>query len=240
MNEDTNLQISTSPPLVIPDVSNCPFSIVFNEDCVQGLKRFTDNYFDLAIVDPPYGLGMGATLNVNSKVKFIDKDWDNEIPTNEYFDELQRVSKNQIVWGGNYFPYLWKTGCKQFIFWNKLNHHDNRSDGEMAWTSFNGLAKYIEYMWDGNRYGTKGNIKGVGQPTIRIHPTEKPIYIYEWILKEFAKEGNLILDTHLGSGSSRIAAYKGGFNFIGFEIDKDYYEAQEKRFKNFTAQQRFF
>lgn len=240
MNENTNLNNPQTAACFLPHVSNCPFSVVFNEDCVQGLKRFADNYFDLAIVDPPYGLGMGATLNVNSKVKFIDKDWDNEIPTNEYFEELQRVSKNQIVWGGNYFPYLWKTGCKQFIFWNKLNHHDNRSDGEMAWTSFNGLAKYIEYMWDGNRYGTKGNIKGVGQPTIRIHPTEKPVFIYEWILKEFAKEGNLILDTHLGSGSSRIAAYKGGFNFIGFEIDKDYYEAQEKRFKNFTAQQRLF
>ena len=215
-------------------------SVVYNEDCVEGLKRFSDNHFDLAIVDPPYGLGMGASLNVNSKTNFIDKAWDKEIPKDEYFEQLFRVSKNQIVWGGNYFPYLWKTGCKAFICWNKLNHHDNRADIEMAWTSFNKLAKYAEYMWDGNRYGTKGNIQGVGKPTIRIHPTEKPVYLYEWILKEYAEQGNLILDTHLGSGSIRIACQKMGFAFTGFEIDKDYYEAQEKRFKDFVSQLRMF
>jgi site-specific DNA-methyltransferase (adenine-specific) len=211
-------------------------SAVFNEDCMLAMKRYPDKFFHLAIVDPPYGLGMGATLNVNSKVKFIDKDWDNEIPTDEYFAELQRVSKNQIVWGGNYFPYLWKEGCKGFICWNKLNHHDNRADVEMAWTSFNKLAKYVEYMWDGNRYGKKGNIQGVGKPTIRIHPTEKPVYLYEWLFKEYAEQGNLILDTHLGSGSSRIAAHKAGLEFTGFEIDTDYFKAQEARWKNFTAQ----
>ena len=215
-------------------------SVVYNEDCVEGLKRFSDKYFDLAIVDPPYGLGMGASLNVNSKTNFIDKAWDKEIPKDEYFEQLFRVSKNQIVWGGNYFPYLWETGCKAFICWNKLNHHDNRADVEMAWTSFNKLAKYVEYMWDGNRYGTKGNIQGVGKPTIRIHPTEKPVYLYEWILKEYAEQGNLILDTHLGSGSIRIACQKMGFAFTGFEIDKDYYEAQEKRFKDFVSQLRMF
>jgi site-specific DNA-methyltransferase (adenine-specific) len=215
-------------------------STVFNEDCMTVMARYPDKFFDLAVVDPPYGIGMGASLNVNSKTKFIDKKWDTEIPTNEYFDELFRVSKNQIIWGGNYYPYLWQKGCKAFICWNKLNHHDNRADVEMAWTSFNKLAKYVEYMWDGNRYGTKGNIQGVGKPTIRIHPTEKPVYLYEWILKEFAEQGNLILDTHLGSGSHRIAATKSGFDFVGSEIDKDYFEAQEARFKDFVSQLRLF
>jgi len=215
-------------------------SIVFNEDCMKVMKRFPDKHFDLAVVDPPYGIGMGASLNSNSKVKFTKKNWDLKIPENEYFEELQRVSKNSIVWGANYFPILWMNGCKEFIFWNKLNHHENRSDGELAWTTFQGLAKYFEYMWDGNRYGKRGNIQGVGKPTIRIHPTQKPVALYDWILQNYAKEGNLILDTHLGSGSSRIAAYKGGFNFVGFEIDADYYEKSKKRFNDFKSQLRMF
>ena len=205
-------------------------------DCMEVMAKYPDKYFNLAVVDPPYGIGMGGTLNVNSKVNFIDKDWDNEIPTDCYFEELFRVSKNQIVWGGNYFPYLWRVRCKEFIFWNKLNHHDNRSDGEMAWTSFNGLAKYVEYMWDGNRYGTKGNINGVGKPTIRIHPTQKPIYLYDWIFDRYCKEGDLVLDTHLGSGSSAISAHKHKLDFVGIEIDKDYYDAAVKRFNLVTSQ----
>lgn len=209
-------------------------------DCIVGMKHYPDKYFDLAVVDPPYGIGMGATLNVNSKVKFTDKDWDNEIPNDDYFHELFRISKNQIVWGGNYMPLLWKYGGKEFIFWNKLNHHDNRSDGELAWTSFNGLAKYFEYMWDGNRYGTKGNIQGVGKPTIRIHPTEKPVALYKWLFKTYAKEGYKIIDTHLGSGSSRIAAHELGFSFTGFEVDEEYYYAQEMRFKEYQSQLNLF
>jgi len=204
-------------------------------DCMEYMATLPDKAFDLAIVDPPYGLNIAATGSIG-RDKFTPKTWDEKIPDDEYFIELQRVSKNQIVWGGNYFPYLWKNGCKGFICWNKLNHHDNRADVEMAWTSFNKLSKYCEYMWDGNRYGTKGNIQGVGKPTIRIHPTEKPVFLYEWILKNFAEEGNLILDTHLGSGSSAIAAHKMGFDFVGCELDKDYYDAACKRFKEQTAQ----
>lgn len=215
-------------------------SIVENRDCMEAMREFPDKFFDLAIVDPPYGLGMGGKLNVNSKVNFKDKKWDSEIPSNEYFDELFRVSKNQIIWGGNYFPSLWVAPCKEFIFWNKLNHHDNRSDGELAWTSFNGLCQYFEYMWDGNRYGTKGNIKGVGRPTIRIHPTEKPIALYKWLLKNYAKEGDKILDTHLGSGSSRIAADSMGFDFWGYELDKEYFDASCKRFDQYKAQLNLF
>lgn len=212
----------------------------FNTDCIEFMKSKPDNYYDLAIADPPYGIGMGASLNVNSKTNFIDKDWDNSIPTDEYFEQLFRVSKNQIVWGGNYFPYLWKNGCKGFICWNKLNHHDNRADVEMAWTSFNKLAKYVEYMWDGNRYGKKGNIQGVGKPTIRIHPTEKPVYLYGWLLQEYAEQGNLILDTHGGSMSIAIACEKSGFDLDVCEIDKDYIEAGKKRFEEFKAQTTLF
>lgn len=204
------------------------------------MKQKPDKYYDLAIVDPPYGIGMGASLNVNSKTKFINKNWDNEIPTDEYFKQLFRVSKNQIVWGGNYFPYLWKNGCKGYICWNKLNHHDNRADVELAWTSFNKLAKYVEYMWDGNRYGTIGNIKGVGMPTIRIHPTEKPIYLYRWLLNNYAEKGNLILDTHGGSMSIAVACENEGFDIDICEIDKDYFNDAIKRFKNVTAQSKLF
>ena len=229
MNEDTNLQISTSPPLVIPDVSNCPFSIVYNEDCVQGLKRFADNYFDLAIVDPPYGIGMdGGNVGYKGFNNFEKKDWDKEIPSNEYFAELFRVSKNQVIFGGNYFG-LPPTRC--YLVWDKGEGFYNRTyaECELAWTSFDANTCKIKYD-----PLAKGDYKG------KIHPCQKPVTVYDWILQKYAKTNDLILDTHLGSGSSRIAANKGGFNFIGFETDKDYYEKQEKRFKNFTAQQRLF
>jgi len=121
-----------------------------------------------------------------------------------------------------------------------LNHHNNRADVELAWTSFNKLAKYVEYMWDGNRYGKKGNIQGVGKPTIRIHPTEKPVYLYGWLLQEYAEQGNLILDTHGGSMSIAIACEKSGFDLDVCEIDKDYIDAGKKRFEEFKAQTTLF
>jgi len=214
--------------------------MITNEDNMKLMGRYEDNHFDLAIVDPPYGIGMGGNLNVNAKVNYDNKNWDTAIPSNEYFDEVKRVSKNQIIWGGNYFPQLWVEGCKGFICWNKLNHHDNRADVEFAWTSFDKLAKYIEYMWDGNRYGTKGNIKGVGKPTIRIHPTEKPIYLYKWLLNNYAKEGDKILDTHLGSGSIAIACHDLGFDLTACELDTDYYNAAMKRIEDHKKQLQLF
>jgi len=229
MNEANNFQIAEKPPLVIPDVSNCPFSIVFNEDCVQGLKRFADNYFDLAIVDPPYGIGMdGGNVGYKGFNNFEKKDWDKEIPNAEYFTELFRVSKNQVIFGGNYFG-LPPTRC--YLVWDKGEGFYNRTyaECELAWTSFDANTCKIKYD-----PLAKGDYKG------KIHPCQKPVTVYDWILQKYAKPNNLILDTHLGSGSSRIAANKGGFNFIGFEMDKEYYEKQEKRFKNFTAQQRLF
>lgn len=247
MNEANNLQIPTQPPLVIPDVSNCPFSIVFNEDCVQGLKRFADNHFDLAIVDPPYGIGADKAQNnaamqrikADGKSKagrgwklYADTDWDNETPNAEYWQELFRVSKNQIVWGGNYFTdYL--PPSMGWIMWDKGQRDFSLADGELAWTSFNKALRIFE-MSRGKALA-KNNEQGG-----RFHPTQKPEMLYSWILQNYAKAGDLILDTHLGSGSSRIAAYKGGFNFVGFEINEHYYERQEKRFKDFSAQQRLF
>lgn len=201
-------------------------SVVYNKDCVDGLKRFSDNHFDLAIVDPPYSISIENSGTMFKK--FGDtKGWDNELPNKEYWEQLFRVSKNQIVWGGNYFiEYLKNTKC--IIWWDKMNGTNMMADGEIAWTSFNKHCKRFKMHHFSSGYDDK------------IHPTQKPVKLYEWILKEFAQEGDLILDTHLGSGSIRIACQKNGFNFTGFEIDKDYYEAQEKRFKDFISQLRMF
>lgn len=213
---------------VLPAV---PTSDVYLEDCVTALKRYADNHFDLAIVDPPYGIGFDNKIR-----EAKTKNWDSAIPSDEYFNELKRVSKNQIIWGANYFPYLWQNGCKCFVFWNKDVNFDSYSAGELAYTSFDKPAKYFYYAWNGLADGIRGRNKQ--QKT--IHPTQKPVQLYEWLLMNFANEGDLILDTHLGSGSSRIAAYKSGFNFVGFEIDKEYYEKQEKRFNDFKSQLRLF
>ena len=233
MNEANNFQIAEKPTLVIPDVSNCPFSIVFNEDCVQGLKRFADKYFDLAIVDPPYGIGAeNHAGNADNGWKQWDrKSWDNAIPTAEYFEQLFRVSKNQIIWGGNYFANL-LPNSQGWIFWDKGQRDFSLADGELCWTSFKKSLRVFEMA----RAKAKASI---GYE--KIHPTQKPVELYGFCYN-FAKleRGDLVLDTHLGSGSSRISANKCGFNFIGFETDKEYYEKQEKRFKNFTAQQRLF
>ena len=241
-----NVSLKTETPAfakhVLPAV---PLSEVYLEDCVTALKRFNDKYFDLAIVDPPYGIGAGKRVGTtykegvlrnkkgfgNTKL-YTAKNWDNEVPTAEYWNELFRVSKNQIVWGGNYFTqYLPES--RGWIYWDKkiINHQiDNYSDGELAWTSFDTVLRKVTYDWIGLGYCNSSE-KGT-----RIHPTHKPIFLYEWILQKYAKEGDVILDTHLGSGSSRIACHKAGLDFVGCEIDKDYFDKQEARFKNFIAQ----
>lgn len=186
-------------------------------DCMEYMKSISDKFFDLAIVDPPYGLdkksthGRGKLKNrcLNSgNIQRCDTR-----PSKEYFEELFRVSKNQIIWGGNYFN-LPPTRC--IICWDKMQPWPNFSQIEIAWTSFNSPAKIFKYD---NRTDDK------------IHPTQKPISLYAWILKNYAKSGNKIFDSHLGSGSNRIAAYKLGFDFYATEIDKDYFEAQENRFR---------
>ena len=209
---------------------------LYNKDCMEALKEFEDNQFDLAIVDPPYGIGVTKNKRLNN---ISNKDWDNEIPKKEYFEELKRVSKNQIIWGGNYFiEHLSNTRC--YLNWDKLNHSDTYADCEMAWTSFDKNAKIFKYMWDGNRYGFIGAIKGVGKKSIRMHPTQKPIALYEWLLMNYAKEGDKILDTHLGSGSIAIACHNLGFDLEGYELDKEYFEAASKRLKQHQSQIKMF
>jgi site-specific DNA-methyltransferase (adenine-specific) len=221
-----------------------PTSIVYNEDCMEVMKRYEDKYFHLAIVDPPYGIGFSyythsiQSLNkgFTSKKLYNKKGWDNVRPSTEYFGELRRVSKNQIIWGGNYFADLLPPK-KGWIFWDKKITNANNinfSDGELAWTSFDCILRRFTYDWIG--FGYLNNPQGEK----KIHQTQKPVALYKWLLKNYAKEGDLILDTHLGSGSSRIACYQMGFDFVGCELDKEYYEAQEKRFQNFILQGNFF
>ena len=215
---------STKAPMTQNHCYTLPFSEVYNEDCIEVMKRYEDNYFDIAIVDPPYGLDINSS-GTHFKEKYEIKDWDKSTPNDEYFAELKRVSKNQIIWGGNYF--LDRLGnCKCFIIWDKKIAEDmSFAMCEMAWTSFKNGAKIY------NKTATQLN---------RIHPTQKPIGLYDWLIDRYAEKGQIILDTHLGSGSSRISANKAGLSFVGCEIDKDYFNAQEKRYKEFISQTRLF
>jgi len=221
-------------------------SIVFNSDCVEGMKQFPDNYFDLAVVDPPYGInfdgnttvkGKGGKANTFSNKQHHDKKgWDNERPSDEYFAELQRVSKNQIVWGGNYFADLLPPK-KGWIFWDKKitnANNTNFSDGELAWTSFNCILRRFTYDWIG--FGYLNNPQGEK----KTHPTQKPVALYDWIYKNYAEEGMKVIDTHLGSGSNRISAHKYKMDFTAFEIDKEYFDKQEQRYRDFISQTTLF
>ena len=193
---------------------------LYNMDCMEGLKQFPDNFFDLAIVDPPYGIGMDG--GNRQYTKYERKTWDRKIPEKEYFEELERVSQNRIIWGGNYFGL---PPTKGFVIWDKTLHGNTFADCEMAWTSFDKVARIY-----------KCNICHIGK---RIHPTQKPVALYKWILSNYAKQGDLILDTHVGSASSLIACYDMGFDYIGFEIDEGYYNAAQKRIAENKAQMRW-
>jgi site-specific DNA-methyltransferase (adenine-specific) len=230
MNNEQKMMESTSaqvlPMQCYAPFSGSPSSELYNMDCVAGMKHYPDKYFDLAIVDPPYGININMNLGrrKGKRKKHIDKNWDYEIPNEAYFIELWRVSKNRIIWGGNYFD-LPPTQC--FLIWDKAESMYDRSfaECEQAWTSFQTSARMFKMCPNQND---------------RIHPTQKPIQLYNWILKRFAEPGQRILDTHVGSGSSRIACYLNGFDFVGFEIDEDYCQSSEKRFRNAIKQQRLF
>lgn len=205
-----------------------PISIVENRDCMEAMKEFPDKFFELAIVDPPYNIvsqqkrGKGSRIDQTGKMN----NWNNAKPPKEYFDELFRVSKNQIIWGANNFIL---PESEYFIVWNKMQTVENFASAEYAWTNVRNPAKVFNYSIHQHNI-EKGD---------KIHPTMKPVKLYQWLLKNYAKPGDKILDTHLGSGSSRIAAYKMGFDFWGYELDKDYFDAQEKRFKEAIAQPLF-
>nr|DAI64235.1 MAG TPA: adenine specific DNA methyltransferase [Caudoviricetes sp.] len=202
----------------------------FNIDCMDVLKKLPDNCFDLAVVDPPYGIekAFSATSRIQKYGQM--KTVNDKKPTIDYFKQLFRVSRNQIVWGYNHLSDMLPT-TKEFLFWYKHNPVVSYSDGELAWTSFKKTAKCFDYPF----FGCTGADKDG-----RIHPTQKPIELYAWIFSRYAKPGYKILDTHLGSGSSRIAAYDAGLEFLGMEIDEYYFQEQEKRFYNYTSQMNFF
>lgn len=231
-----------------------PVSEVYNEDCLTGMKNYPDKYFELAIVDPPYGIKADRFFISNVRIdprngrKIITApkkvgNWDNHRPPADYFNELFRVSKNQIIWGGNYFADLLPAkSC--WIVWDKVNGESDQADCELAWTSFNTAVRQIEFMWciAQGKSTSQGRI-AEGNNKLwekKFHPTQKPVKIYKWLLKNYAKPTDKILDTHLGSGSSRIAAYSMGFDFTGYEIDKEYFDASVKRFNDFKMQLTIF
>lgn len=218
-------------------VSEC-----YNCDCLSYMRTVPDKFFDLAVVDPPYGinapnmqmgghdgyqstatklrkgrLNQGAGKLKNRALNTLSCDWDFEPPGPEYFDELFRVSKNQIIWGGNYFPLPPTRGI---ICWDKLQPWENFSQVELAWTSFDCPAKLVRI-----------SSRGGANEEEKIHPTQKPIELYSWIFEKFSRGGGQVFDSHVGSGSSRIAAYYAGIDFYGCEISKDYFESMEKRFQ---------
>ena len=207
---------------------------ITQEDNMELMKRYPDNYFDLAIVDPPYGIdlanmnmGIGNTPKASKAKnrKWKSKDWDSAIPSDEYFKQLFRVSKNQIIWGGNYF----NLGvCNKFIIWDKeIPEGLSFSDCEYAWTSFSGANKIFRY----SAYLNKSE---------KFHPTQKPPQLYKWLLDKYAKEGDKILDTHLGSGSIAIACHDYGFELTACELDSEYYEKAIERIKNHVSQLTMF
>jgi site-specific DNA-methyltransferase (adenine-specific) len=210
-----------------------PISLVTNEDCILMMQRYPDKHFELAICDPPYGNnlsgGRSAANGWNNKIDWnkCNNGWNKNIPKPEYFLELQRVSKNQIIWGGNYFANM-LPNSECWLIWDKGQRDFSLADGEMAWTSYDKAMRI------------KTIHRAIANQEEKYHPTQKPVALYKWLLSNYAKEGDKILDTHLGSGSSRIAAYIMGFDFYGSEIDKDYFDAQEKRFKEQTAQGSLF
>ncbi len=240
-NNTTNVQLENGSPafakpvLYAGAVEKARISI-YNEDCLQALKAMADKQFDLAIVDPPYGIGMDGTIGIGigkekgftRKKEYTKKNWDKEVPSQEYFDELFRVSKNQIVWGANYFTKQLPV-IKNYIFWHKKGQSvdDKFNDGEMAFASL-GRTRMIDIWWNGVGVINSGENK--------IHPTQKPVKLYKWILENYAKKDWKILDTHLGSGSIAIACWDMGYDLTAYEVDKEYYDNACKRLETHKAQ----
>lgn len=215
---------------------------ITNEDNIELMARYPDKYFDLAIVDPPYGIDAANVLSGERrksgkgkalKSAFDKKDWDKEIPPSEYFKELQRVSKNQIIWGGNYFIEHLKNS-QGWIVWDKINGTTNFADCELAYTSFDRATRIFPFMWNGMLQGDMKNKQ------VKYHPTQKPYQLYKYCLKNYASAGDKILDTHLGSGSIAIACHDYGFDLTACELDKDYFDAAVKRLKQHQSQTKLF
>lgn len=204
-------------------------SDVRNMDCMEFMKQFPDKFFDLAVVDPPYGIHMdGGKIGGEKKAKpkeYTKKDWDKAAPDVAYFQELRRVSKNQIIFGANYFISRIPIDSSCWIVWDKLNGENGFADCELAWTSFRKAVRKFAFRWAGMLQGNRKDKED------RIHPTQKPRALYAWIFENFTRGGYRILDTHLGSGSSRIAAWHAGLDFWGCELDKEYFDKANERFE---------
>jgi len=220
---------------------------MFNMDCMDGMKQMPDKAFELAICDPPYGIGADKTQNKTAEQRekaqgkskagrgwkrYKDTNWDNKVPDAEYWKELFRVSKNQIVWGGNYFTeYL--PSSMGWIIWNKMQREFSLADGEMAWTSFDRALRMFDL--------SRGEALAINNDTGgRFHPTQKPVALYKWLLKKYAKPGDKILDTHGGSGSICIACHDMGFDLDWYELDPDYYAAAKDRLERHQRQATLF
>jgi len=217
-------------------------SIYLNTDCMNpetGLPSFPDNHFDLAIVDPPYGIGRDGHDGVESSgwKKHEWKEWDSKAPNTEYFEQLFRVSKNQIIWGANYFTEFLPASMG-WVFWDK-DQKFTSSDGELAFTSFDvALRRFVHGR--GNEQGFAPKLRSWEKQGLQIHPTQKPMALYRWLVKNYAKQGDLILDTHVGSASSLVVFEEMGFEYVGYELDTDYYRDSKARLEAFRAQPKLF
>ena len=208
-------------------------------DCLEAMKEMPDNAYDLAIVDPPYGIDVmnqkqGEGGGVAKKIQYTKKDWDKSAPNEDYFNELRRVSRNQIVWGANHFISKLPYDSSCWIVWDKDNGTTDFADCELAWTSFTTAVRRIKWKWAGMLQQDMKNKE------VRIHPTQKPVKLYEWLLDNYAKEGDKILDTHLGSGSIALACHNRKFDLDAWEIDEEYYNNAKKRVEQHMAQQTLF
>lgn len=212
---------------------------LFNMDCMSAMREIPDKAFDLAIVDPPYGIGENAHRSASrSKAAkttdwgAFDKEWDKSCPNEEYFEHLFRVSNNQIIWGANHMMHRIKRGSSCWLVWDKDNS-GCFADCELAYASFKSAVRMFKYRWNGMIQ------KNMNHKEMRIHPTQKPVDLYAWILRNYAPPQAKILDTHLGSGSIAIACYDMGFDLTGYEIDKEYFDAAVKRLGNHKKQLTF-
>jgi site-specific DNA-methyltransferase (adenine-specific) len=201
---------------------------LLNEDCMAVMARYPDNHFDLAIVDPPYGIGAAKEKPHNGWKDWGVKEWDNESPPVEYFKEVFRISKNQIIWGANHFISKMPLDSSCWLIWDKGQRDFSLADAEMAWTSFKKAVRIFNYA------------RGKALTENKIHPTQKPVALYNWLLQNYAEKGQRILDTHGGSFSSAIASHYFGVDMVICEIDKDYYEAGKERFDKETRQVAMF
>jgi site-specific DNA-methyltransferase (adenine-specific) len=210
-----------------------------NMDCMEFMKDIPDKFYDLAVVDPPYGIGEDGKSNhsrgkATKATLYTPKNWDNSAPNKQYFNEILRVSKNQIIWGANHFISQIPFNSSCWVVWDKKNGDNDFADCELAWTSFNSAVRKFDFRWAGMLQGDMKNKQ------IRIHPTEKPVKLYEWLLMNYAKEGDKILDTHGGSQSSRIACYNLGYELDIIELDQEYFDQGNKRFEEHKQQLRLF